>query len=243
MGAPLVDFDPKVDTAFAVKMPINQGFSDCSFPARPGQLFNEANPALAQAAMAGGRRNRNRSRRHNGGACGCSVMRGASRKIRGGGYAVDPSVNVGGNGPNVAPLHSSVPCDVRGGSPNPYNQVAFADPRAPADLYSATPNTTLPSVHAGGAYSSGNNWSADCYKAPGSQLPTYEAQTAGFDFYPSTAKGGVLPDGVTPYMDVQAQAARLGGARRKNSRKNRKNSRKNSRKSSRKNNRKNNRKH
>ena len=201
MGAPLVAFDPKVDTAFEGKMPINQSFSDCSFPVRPGQLFNEPNTALAQASMAGGRR----SRRQRGGACGCSAMQSAGRRNRntrkhGGGYAyaVDTSVSVGGNGPNVAPLYSSVPCDARGGSPNPYNPVAFPDPRAPADLYSATPNTTLPSVQAGGAYSTGNDWSAECYKAPGSSLPTYEAQTAGFDFYPSTAKGGVLSDGVTP---------------------------------------------
>ena len=263
MGAPLVDFDPKVDTSFAVKMPINQGFSDCAFPARTGQLFNEPNPALAQTVMAGGRHrggakahsggakaHSGGAKAHSGGACGCSVMRGGAcgcsvmrggakahsggrrtrRTQRGAGYAVavDPSVSVGGTGPNVGPLHSSVPCDLRAGSPNPYNATGLgADPRAPADLYSLTPNQT------GGAYSTGNEWAPACYKAPGSELPTYEAQTAGFNFRPSIATGGVLPDGVTPYMDVTPYAARLGGGRK--DRKSRRSSRKNRSNRSRKN--------
>ena len=227
MGAPLVPFDPKVDTAFAVKMPVNQDFSDCAFPARPGQLFNPPNPDLAQAAMAGGsRRYRGGAKAHSGGACGCSVMRGGrrTRKHRGGGngFAVDPSISVGGLGPNVAPIHSAIPCDVRAGSPNPLNPVSGSfDPRAPTDLYSLTANTMR-----GGAYSTGNDWAPACYKAPGSELPVYEAQTAAFRFNPSTATGGVLPDGVTPFNDVVPYAGRLGGARRRS----RKNSRKNSRK-------------
>ena len=248
MGAPLVAFDPKMDASFAVKMPINQDFSDCAFPARPGQLFNEPNPALAQAPMAGGKRSsrkrnsrkrnsrKHRSRKHRGGACGCSVVRGGSRSNRsnhsnhsggGNGVAVDPSISVGGLGPNVAPIHSAIPCDVRAGSPNPLNPVSGSfDPRAPTDLYSLTANTMR-----GGAYSTGNDWAPACYKAPGSELPVYEAQTAAFRFNPSTATGGVLPDGVTPFNDVVPYAGRLGGSRRKSNRKsNRKNSRKNSRK-------------
>jgi len=244
MGAPLVPFNPAVDTSFAIKMPVNQGFSDCVFAARPGQLVNTPNPGLAQVGMAGGRRSTYKGRRMRGGACGC-MARGGRRGSRGtrggsrmrggacgcmrtqrggaGGYAVDPSVNVGGAGPNAAPLHSAVPCDGRGGAPNPYNPIGLgADPRAPADLYSLTPNQMAPTVLAGsapvqrgGAYSSGNEFSPGCYKAPGSELPVYEAQTAGFTFRPSTEIGGTLPDGVTAYNNVVQYAARLGGARRK----------------------------
>ena len=63
MGAPLVSIPsgPGGDWTFAVKEPINQGFDDCLFPARPGQLFNAPNPALAQAGwpLRGGRRTAN----------------------------------------------------------------------------------------------------------------------------------------------------------------------------------------
>ncbi len=162
-----------------------------------------------------------------------------ARKMRGGAYrAVDvfPGVSVGGDGPNVAALHAGVPCDGRAGAPNQFNlQGLTVDVRAPADLYSATTNQSAPSVQAGGAYSTGNGFSEGCYKAPGSMLPVYEAETAGFHFRPSTEFGSTLPDGVTAYNDVVPQAARLGGGRRrKASRKNRKASRKN-RKASRKN--------
>ena len=240
MGAPLVPFDAATDTSFAIKMPVNQGFSDCQFATRPGQLFNPPNPGLAQVGMAGGQRQRT-MRRLRGGACGCMArrQRGGSRtrRIRGGacgcmarrqrggagGFAVDPSVSVGGSGPNAAPLHSAVPCDARGGAPNPFNPIGLgADPRAPADLYSLTPNQSVPTVQAGGAYSSGNEFSAGCYKAPGSELPVYEAQTAGFTFRPSTEIGGALPDGVTAYNNVVQYAARLGGARKSRKSKSRK---------------------
>ena len=219
MGAPLVDFNPKVDTDFSIKMPVNQGFSDCAFPARQGQLFNAANPALAQTAMVGGRR-----------GCGCTMRGGRRRRNsrksrkshtrksqRGGRYFVDPWYSVGGDGPNVGALVGPVPCDARGGSPNPYNQQALPDVRAPMG-YSATSN--IP-VQKGGAYSTSNNWSAECNKAPGSQLPVYNATTAGFRFEPSSAVGGTLPDGVTAYNNVVAQAARVGGARRRTQRKRR----------------------
>ena len=212
MGAPLMPFDPKIDTSFAVKMPVNQGFSDCAFPARPGQLFNEPNPALAQAAMAGGKRSRkhrsrkhrsqkhrsrkhrsrkHRSRKHRSqkqrGGCACSIMRGGrTRKHCGGGggwgVAVDPSVSVGGLGPNAAALHSTVPCDPRAG--------------------------TMPRSMMGGAHGSG--------------LPTYPAESAAFRFTPSTASGGTMPDGVTPFNEVVGYAGRMGGARSRSNRKNRK---------------------
>ena len=217
---------PGSDFSFAIKQPVNVPFSDCTFAARPGQLANVANPALAQTVMAGGRRDcgctklggRRRSMRRRGG------KRCWTRRMRGGGngYAVDPSVSVGGSGPNVAPLHSSVPCDARAGTMGIVG--GNPDPRAPADLYS------LSSRQAGGAYS-GNAYGADCYRATGSQLPVYNAESAGFHFRPSTEIGSTLPDGVTAYNDVVPHAARMGlvataaplkgGRRRKSNRRNR----------------------
>lgn len=194
LGAPLMPLSiPADDWTYAQKVPIHQEFSDCAFPGRPGQLESHANPSLAQTPMAGG-------------ACGCSVQRGGcgcgslfggkrnkrnkrnTRKQRGGnrGVMVDPSMSVGGNGPNAAPTHTPLPCDVRAGSPNP--------------------------VFTGGAYSTGNAYPAECYRAPGSSLPVYNADSAGFHFEPST---GTMPDGVTPYNDVIQHAARVGGKQKK----------------------------
>jgi len=199
---PLVPFNPADDTAFSIKVPINQSYSDCGSYMRPGQLVTPPNPALAQTPMAGG-------------ACGCSVPRWGGAKARAtrragrqrGGFArafaIDPSISVGGSGPNVAALHAPVSCDARAGvQPGP---VLPSDPRAPVDLYSATPNQT------GGAYSTGNAYGAECYKAPGSSLPVYEAQTAGFSFNPSSRSGAFLPDGVTDFNEVVPMAARVGG--------------------------------
>ncbi len=193
---------------------------------------------LAQTGMVGGKKRRTRRastrRRQRGGGCGCSGSRlfGGSRrrstrrragarkqkKQRGGsnyGYAIDPSVSIGGSGPNVDALRTGVPCDPRPGSIDSSNPQLPLDPRAYGVGYSATPNTTTPSLQAGGAYSTGNAFPDSCYKAPGSELPVYNAQTAGFNFYPSTAHNGALPDGITPYNDVVPYAARMGGARRK----------------------------
>jgi hypothetical protein len=179
-------------------------------------------PAQAQVGMAGGKRRRAATRKQRGGGCGCagSTLFGGARRrrrtLRGGGtygYAIDPSQSVGGSGPVAEPARVPVPCDARAGSDPAH--AGPADPRAPADLYSLTTNQTIPSVQAGGAYSTGNGWSDACYKATGSGLPVYEAQTAGFHFYPSTATGGALPDGVTPFNTVVPHAARMGGARRR----------------------------
>jgi len=225
MGTPLVTFNPKVDTDFSIKMPVNQGFSDCDIPSRPGQLFNQPNPPLAQVAMVGGRR-----------GCGCSVPRGGARhtrKQRGGRYAIDPNVNVGGDGPNAGAVVAAVPCDARAGSPNPYNPVSPPDVRAPVQFYSATGNMVqkggahfAPADYqnhkAGDSYSTSNPWTPECNKAPGSMLPVYEATTAGFHFAPSTERGGALPDGVTAYNDVIPHGARTGGARKASRKTNRK---------------------
>lgn len=219
---------PTSDFTFAAKVPVNMPYSDCAFAARPGQLVNQADPALAQTVMAGGGcgcsaprwgggRRRRSMRKRGGGGCTTRNMHGGSY-----GYSVDPSVSVGGTGPNVAPLHAPVPCDARAGMHAP---IGTPDVRAPADLYSLTPN------QAGGSYSTGNAYGAECYRATGSSLPVYNASSAGFSFSPSSQAGATLPDGVTAFMEVNPVAARTGGGRksrlqarrRTGNRKNRKN--------------------
>ena len=203
---------PASDWTFAIKDQVTTPYSDCATTMRPGQLVNQANPELAQAAMAGGRRrsrrnkrNMRRSRKQRGGACGC-MQRGGGVN----GFSVNVGSSIGGTGPNAAPVYAGVPCDARAGTPNPNNAGGLGvDPRAPADLYSLTPN-----VQRGGAYSTGNAYDASCYRAPGSELPVYNAETAGFRFEPSTASGAALPDGVTAYNTVVPYAARMGGGRR-----------------------------
>jgi hypothetical protein len=92
---------------------------------------------------------------------------------------------------------------------------------------------------AGGLYGSPNAYAEECYRAPGSSLPVYNASSAGFTFSPSTDKGVFLPDGVSAFNEVWPVAARTGPAfvggrrNRKNSRKNNRKSRKNAKKSKR----------
>lgn len=202
---------PANDWTFAVKDQVTTPYSDCETTLRPGQLVNQPNPDLAQVAMVGGRRRRG-SKKQRGGVCGC--LRGGTRRRQYGGgvngFSTNVESSIGGTGPNVAPVYAGVPCDARGGSPNLNNASGLGpDPRAPSDLYSVTPN-----IMRGGAYSSGNAYDASCYRAPGSELPVYNAQSAGFQFAPSTAAGAALPDGVTAYNEVVPYAARLGGGRR-----------------------------
>lgn len=286
MGAPLVPFDPANDQAFSIKMPVNQSFSDCAFPARPGQLDVVPHPELAQVVMAGGRqrtqrkqRKHRKHRKHGGahseyypvngadatykvnlpitqGFPNCSGVEVQSRimeqahpelaqtpmaggkrtrkarkanrtrkamkamNLMGGtrGFSVDPWNNIGGNGPNAGAANVPVPCDPRAGSFNFMSHTPIhPDIRAPHDVYSLTANKMGGSYKGctarGGSYSQGNGYSDECYAAPGSYLPKYEAETAGFTFRPSTEQGGTLPDGITAYMDRVPVAARMGGAR------------------------------
>lgn len=196
---------PASDWTFAVKEQITTPYSDCATTMRPGQLVNQPNPDLAQVAMTGGRR-RHRTLRRRGHGRRTSRQRGGGVN----GFSVNVGASVGGTGPNVAPVYAGVPCDARAGAPNVNNAAGLGpDPRAPGDLYSLTAN-----IQRGGAYSSGNAYDASCYRAPGSELPVYNAETAGFRFAPSTAAGAALPDGVTAFNEVVPYAARLGGARR-----------------------------
>jgi hypothetical protein len=214
VGAPLIEQPSGLnsDWTFAVKAPLHSGYSDCTFAERPGQLYNQANPELAQTVMAGGACPCSMRGGKRGGPSPCLARySGGTRKHRyvGGGsygYTIDPSVSVGGNGPVAAPLHTAVPCDSRAGV---QNLVQNPDPRAPSDLYSLTPNQT------GGAATLGDAFDDSCYRAPGSSIPVYNASSAGFHFQPSTEIGSTLPDGVTTYMDVVPHAARMGGSRRR----------------------------
>lgn len=208
---------------------------------------------LAGPAKTGGTRRRGCGCNQRGGGCGCSLFKrsgqyggyqcgkaetawlGGKRKTRKqkggnkGGFEMAVAQNIGGNGPIAEPARVAVPCDPRAGMQNPFTAtVAMPDARA-AYGYSLTPNTTTPSVQAGGsrmevpnseyaqtgAGYGGNAYPAACYHAPGSEMPVYPATSAGFHFTPSTEGGATLPDGVTAYNEVVAHAARLGGAYRK----------------------------
>lgn len=223
----------------------------------------DADTAKAQVVMAGGKRRTQRrksrkvrkSRKQRGGGCGCSgskLMYGGGRRRRTqrggskGGYAIDPSMSVGGSGPVAEPIRTAVPCD------QPLYETSLpSDPRAGAP-YSLTPNTTPPTgvaasaapVQAGGrrrkgrkgrksakkqrggsyslsaaapfsgsgntnSYGNGNGFPASCYAAPGSQLPTYGATTAGFTFTPNTVANGSMTPGVVAYEEVVPVAARM----------------------------------
>lgn len=228
---------------------------DCYYNLRPGEIRTEPNPNLAQVGMAGGAiatpiSRRFKTRRMKGAGCGCMIRRrrqaggrcpcldGGARKRRTqrggnkGGFGVDPSINIGGDGPNAAPVNIPTPCEGPAGVPNPLApQVSMgADLRAYGVGYSMTANQSAPIVggayvdtrtpnfdyavtQAGGSYGSGFE-GPDCYKATGSQMPVYPAQSAGFDFTPSTVAGASYSDGVTPFMEVNHQVARVGGGRR-----------------------------
>ena len=144
--------------------------------------------------MAGGKRNRkHRSRKHR------------SRKQRGGacgcsivrgGGRTRKHRGGGGGGVSVNPGVS-----VGGLGPN---AAALHSP-VPCDVRAGTMSRSM----MGGAHGSG--------------LPTYEAQSAAFRFTPSTASGGTMPDGVTPYNAVVGYAGRMGGAYSRKSKKSRKN--------------------
>jgi hypothetical protein len=101
----------------------------------------------------------------------------------------------------------------------------YHEARVPNFAYTVPNAVPFAATQAGGAYS-GNAYDASCYRAPGSEMPVYPAQSVGFHFTPSTAAGATLPDGVTAYNEVVQHAARLGGAYRRKSRKGRKGAKK-----------------
>jgi hypothetical protein len=225
-------------TAGGVPAPVYGGFSDCAIPERGGALVNPPNPALAQTPMAGGgydespfihasgwpalaseadlaraqtlmaggrRRRRTRAKK----SCGCMAggkRRGSRRaakrtrkakKQRGGagGFSTIGGMSIGGSGPIAVPEYASVPCDARAGT---FQRGGGA--LSPAPFTGGNGGYAADNGFAGGA----------CSRAPGSELPVYEATTAGFDFKPAVS-------GAAAYMDVNPVAARgpmTGGKRR-----------------------------
>jgi hypothetical protein len=158
------------------------------FPeARLGAQTNPPNLALIQTPMAGGKRKQRRTRRHRKQKGGSC---GCGLQAGGGGlgFATLPT-SVGGSGPNVMPTYAQNPClpNFRAGD--------------------------VPTMVGGGSGYEG----ADCYKAPGSELPQVPTQSAGFSQSPSTWS---LPPGVAnSYMIYNPVAARVGGSRKRKHRK------------------------
>lgn len=95
---------------------------------------------------------------------------------------------------------------VNGFSVNVGSSVGGTGPNA-APVYTGIPCESRFGLMRGGGESS-------CSRAPGSELPVYNVESAGFRFEPSTSSGAALPDGVTAYNEVVPYAARLGGGRR-----------------------------
>jgi hypothetical protein len=176
---------------------------------RPGMIQSNPNPALAQTPMAGGgcgcglmrggrRRGARRTRRTRTGTCGYYGARGGARKSvrrgrksqRGGRYGVDTTHSIGGDGPNVAPIFGTVPCEAH--RPMPLNPTS-------AMQLSQAPN---PDVSVGGLRPAFIQAGGAAYMpAPLS----YTAPRAGFTFYPNIAQGQTLNPGQIPYEEVVPQ--------------------------------------
>lgn len=166
-------------------------------------------PPMYANPMMGGRRRHRSSKKQRGGGTSYSFATDGNP---------DPSQGVdliGGGGPNAAALHAPSGCAPRAGS--------LEDPHAPV-------NMALRAAQSGGAYSlssaapltSGfdqphppsygapNAYGPECYKAPGSEVPVYNADSASFNFRPSIAENNTLPPGVNVYNDVIQQPGRMG---------------------------------
>ncbi len=117
---------------------------------------------------------------------------------------MDVSMSVGGHGVVAAPVYARVPCDQQAGFSNPHHMTLAQDTRAPGGFYSATPNQT------GG----GEAYPPSCYIGTGSEMPVYQAGSAGFRFEPASSAGANPAVGTTDYMNVVPVLARTGGARK-----------------------------
>ena len=209
-------------------------------------------------------------RKQRGGGCGCGGM---MRQSGGGGQmALQLSPTVLGPGPNPGTygIASASQCLPSSGSEDPRggnNQSggrrgktqrggSASNISSAAPLDNAFPMTPQPSLGAANAFPE------SCYKAPGSELPVYDASSTAFNFSPSINSNNTLPPGVNVFNEVNQQSGRMGAPEpaaaalqgipassqvpaqrggRRSRKNNRKNSRKNNRKNSRKNSRKNNR--
>jgi hypothetical protein len=173
-----------------------------------------------------------------GGGCGCSLQKGGMCTEYGctfqaggnkGGFGIDPGMSVGGDGPNTAPVHFAIPCSGQmasqrgGGNGSPLiDDVPFSMTGAGRRRRGTRRNIRRRNAAAGRSSRArvrkqqrgGNHFDTSCYRAPGSEMPVYAAETAGFRFAPSTDANGHLASGVTAYNEVVPYAARLGGGRR-----------------------------
>jgi len=154
-----------------------------------GSIQSNPNPELAQKAMQGG--------------CGCAFKRGGSRRrtrsrllrnrkskrrnMRGGRFAIDTSQSIGGDGPNVAPIYPSVPCEAH--RPMPLNP-------ASASMLADGP---IPDVDVSGLRP------AFIMKGGNGHPLSYTAPRAGYTFQPNIAQGQVLNPGQIPYEEVIPQ--------------------------------------
>lgn len=198
---------------------------------------------------------------------GCLPPAGIS-DVRGGNNAAENGGPMGAGLPAVAPAHTPAvsPGPVMYNAQGMLQQVGGRRRKqrggsamsiaSAAPLDNAFPATPQPS------YGAANAFPESCYKAPGSEMPVYNANSASFNFSPSITANNTLPPGVNVYNQVDQQPGRMGapepaaialqgvvgssqvpaqrGGRR--SRRNRRNNRKNSRKSNRKDSRKSSRK-
>jgi len=129
-----------------------------------------------------------------GGGCGCGLKMGGGRRRRtqrGGRYAVDVSQSIGGDGPNVAPMNPSIPCE--GHREMPLNPTSAA-------MLASTPDmeVNVGGLRPGAAMFGGG--------APAGSHPlAYTAPTAGYTFTPNIKQGMELNPGQIPYEEVVPQ--------------------------------------
>ena len=182
---------PADDWSYAPKESIRMPVDECAAPERPGAIELQTNPSLAQVAMAGGRRRRAATIRRRRYGGGCGCMLASGGRRR--------SMRGGSRGFVVDPAVS-----VGGDGPNVGAMVSGI----PCEMRAGSDNPLAAAAQFGGA-------------APNSQLPVYNATTAGFRFAPSIA---TMPDGVTAFNEVVSYDAR-GGRRRRSTRRARKSKR------------------
>ncbi len=148
----------------------------------------------------------------------CDSRAGSANPFAAQGFASDPRSPLGYSmTPNTTPPISQ---GQTGGALSasdyiPADGKQYAETRTANFAYSSTQaggsrRKRLSKKQRGRGYG-GNAYAPACYRAPGSEMPVYPAQTAGFNFSPSTAAGASYSDGVTPFMEVNHVNARIGG--------------------------------
>ena len=139
-----------------------------------------------------------------------NTKRNNKKLIKGGRYMVDTASSIGGDGPNVAPIISSFPCE--GYKPMPIN------PHQPDQLVSAPESDVHFAGLSPGAVLKGGKRSDkkrsdkkrstkkqkrnDRKQNGGNHPLAYTAPRAGFSFFPNIAQGQTLNPGQIPYEVV-----------------------------------------